>query len=38
MGMTQEVTKYFAQYFDGVEAEIGDNKLILTGSIIVEAT
>lgn len=33
-----EVTKYFSQDFDGVEAEIGDIKIILIKSIMEEAT
>ena len=33
-----EVTKDFAQDFDGVEEEIGDIKLILTKSIVAETT
>lgn len=37
-GYDIEVTREFAQAFDGVETEIGDIRLKLTESFIVEAT
>jgi len=37
-GFHKEVTKTFARSFDGMEAEIGDIKLTVTESMIVEAT